>query len=365
MDTRLESRQSETQTTKLKTPAYAALSAKEALVPFTIERRQPGPQDVLIDILYCGICHTDIHQARDEWGGAIFPMVPGHEIVGKVVKTGDQVTKWKTGDIVGIGCFIDSCRECQACKAGEEQYCERGPSFTYNSYERDGKTPTYGGYSTRITVDENYLVRIPDGIPLTGAAPLLCAGITTYSPLRHFGVKAGDRVAIVGLGGLGHMGVKFAKALGATVTVLSHSPNKREDALRLGAHDFVSTRDADAFQKHSGQFDFILDTLSAQHDYNAYLNLLRLDGTMVLVGVPDPSPLSAFSLIARRRRLAGSMIGGIRETQEMLNFCAAHSISADVEVIPIQKVNEAFERMLRSDVRYRFVIDSASFHQAQ
>jgi alcohol dehydrogenase (NADP+) len=347
--------------TALKTPAYAANAPNQALAPFTIERRQPGPHDVLIDILYCGVCHSDIHQARDEWGGAIFPMVPGHEIVGKVAKTGEKVTKWKPGDIVGVGCFVDSCRHCDACKSGEEQYCEQLPTFTYNCYERDGQTPTYGGYSTKITVDDAYVLRIPEGIPLEGAGPLLCAGITTYSPLRRFAAKTGDKIAIVGLGGLGHMGVKFGKAMGAAVTVLSHSPAKRDDALRLGADDFVVTRDADAFQKHAGRFDFILDTVSAKHDFSSYLNLLRLDGTMVLVGLPDPTPLAAMPLITRRRRLAGSMIGGIRETQEMLDYCAAHHIASDVEVIPIQKINEAFERTIKSDVRYRFVIDSASF----
>ena len=311
--------------TKLKTPAYAAASAKALLAPFTIERREPGPHDVLIDILFCGICHSDIHQARDEWGGSIFPMVPGHEIVGKVARIGSHVKKWKVGDVVGVGCFVDSDRVCEACKAGEEQFCEKGASFTYNGLEQDGKTPTYGGYSTRITVDENYVLRIPAGIPLEQAAPLLCAGITTYSPLRHFGVKAGDSVAVVGLGGLGHMGVKLAKAMGAKVTVLSHSPRKREDALRLGADDFIATHDADVFEKNAKRFNFILDTVSAQHDYNAYLGLLKRDGTMILVGVPEPSPLAAPSLIAQRRRLAGSFIGGIRETQEMLDFCGQHA----------------------------------------
>lgn len=341
----------------LETKAYAAPAVKAPLAPFTISRRKPGPDDVLIEIRYCGVCHSDIHQVRDEWGGSTFPMVPGHEIVGTVVETGENVRRWRAGERVGVGCFVDSCRDCEACKAGEEQYCERGASFTYNSYEQDGKTPTYGGYSTQITVDQSYVVRIPDGIPMEGAAPLLCAGITTYSPLRSFGVKAGDKVAILGLGGLGHMGVKLAKALGAHVTVLSHSPGKRDDALRLGADDFVATDDPQAFERNAGRFHFILDTVSAQHDYNAYLNLLRLDGTMVLVGVPDPAPLSAGTLISRRRRIAGSNIGGIRETQEMLDFCAAHHIAADVEVIPISQIDEAYERTMRSDVRYRFVID--------
>ncbi|MBV8645535.1 MAG: NAD(P)-dependent alcohol dehydrogenase [Candidatus Eremiobacteraeota bacterium] len=344
------------------TRAYGAATAKAPIAPLTIERRAPGPHDVLIDILYCGICHSDIHQAREEWGAAIFPMVPGHEIVGRVAQVGTGVTRWAVGDTVGVGCFVDSCRTCEACLAGEEQYCEKVPSWTYNAYERDGKTPTYGGYSTRITVDEAYVVRIPDGIPLEAAAPLLCAGITTYSPLRAFGTKAGDHVAILGLGGLGHMGVKLAKALGAHVTVLSHSPAKRDDALRLGAEAFVVTHDEADFAANAGRFDLIIDTVSAAHDYGAYLGLLRRDGTMVLVGVPDPTPLAAFPLIVRRRRLAGSAIGGIRETQEMLDFCAAHGIGADVEVIPIDRINEAYERTIRSDVRYRFVIDIATLH---
>jgi uncharacterized zinc-type alcohol dehydrogenase-like protein len=344
----------------LKTPAYAAMAAKTPLTPFSIERREPGPEEVLIDILYCGICHTDLHQVGDDWGAATFPMVPGHEIVGKVAKVGNQVQKWRAGDIVGVGCFVDSCRQCQPCLAGEEQYCDQGATFTYNSLERDGKTRTYGGYSTRITVHGDYVLSIPKGIPLERAAPLLCAGITTYSPLRHFGVRPGHTVAVVGLGGLGHMGVKLAHAIGCNVTVLSHSPSKRDDALRLGADDFVATKDPDAFEKNAGRFDFILDTISAQHDYNSYLNLLRLDGAMVLVGLPEPAPLSAGPLIRRRRRLAGSLIGGIRETQEMLDFCGEHGIGADVEVIPAQQINEAYERMLRGDVRYRFVIDIAS-----
>ena len=342
------------------TPAYAAPAAKAPLAPTLIERREPGAHDVLIDIQYCGVCHSDLHQVKDEWGGARFPLVPGHEIVGRVSKVGSAVTRWKVGDTVGVGCFVDSCRECEACQAGEEQYCERGMTGTYNSLERDGKTPTYGGYSKRITVDENYVCRVPEGIALDQAAPLLCAGITTYSPLRHFGVKAGDHVAVVGLGGLGHMGVKLAKAMGAHVTVLSHSPKKREDAQRLGADDFVATSEPDAFRKHRKRFDFILDTVSAEHDYNAYLGLLKRDGTMVVVGLPEAMPLDASSLIMGRRRLAGSLIGGIRETQEMLDFCGAHGVGADVEVIPMSGINEAYERMLKSDVRYRFVIDMAS-----
>jgi uncharacterized zinc-type alcohol dehydrogenase-like protein len=344
----------------LKTASYAALSPTTPLVPHSIERREPGPNDVQVDILFCGVCHSDIHQVRDEWGGSIFPMVPGHEIVGTVTAVGNQVKKWKTGDTVGIGCFVDSCRACRGCRDGEEQYCEGGISFTYNGYERGGKVPTYGGYSTRITVNEEYVLRIPKGMPLDRTAPLLCAGITTYSPLRHFGVKAGDRVAVVGLGGLGHMAVKIAKAMGAKVTVLSHSPSKRDDALRLGAEDLVATADEKVFRKLGQRFDLLLDSVSARHDYNAYLNTLRRDGTMVLVGVPEPTPLSAGSLIFGRRRLTGSLIGGIRETQEMLDFCAAHGIASDVEVIPIQKINEAYDRVIRSDVRYRFVIDISS-----
>jgi len=348
----------------LATPVYAAANATSPLAPFSIERREPGPHDVLIDIAYCGVCHSDIHQARDEWGGSIFPMVPGHEIVGHVSKVGSAVTRWKTGDVVGVGCFVDSCRVCESCRSGEEQFCSEGMTGTYNGRERGTKAPTYGGYATRITVNEDYVLRIPDSIPLDRAAPLLCAGITTYSPLRHFGVKAGDSVAVVGLGGLGHMGVKIAKAMGAKVTVLSSSPSKRDDALALGADDFVATRDPDAFRQNAGRFNFILDTVSAQHDYNAYLGLLKRDGTMVLVGVPDPAPIHAFSLVMQRRRLAGSLIGGIRETQEMLDFCAEHGIASDIELIPIQSINDAYERMVKGDVRYRFVIDIASLKAA-
>ena len=287
-------------------------------------------------------------------------MVPGHEIIGKVVDVGTHVSKWKKDDVVGVGCFVDSDRTCPACLAGEEQLCEGGMTLTYNGYERDGKTPTYGGYSTRITVDENYVLRIPKGIPLERSAPLLCAGITTYSPLKHFGLEAGDKLAVVGLGGLGHMAVKFGHAFGAHVTVLSHSPGKRQDALKLGADDFIATKDEDVFIENAGRFDFILDTVSAKHDYNSYLNLLHYDGIMVLVGVPEPALLSAPSLILKRRTLAGSLIGGISETQEMLDFCAEHGIAADVEVIAIDEINDAYERMLRNDVRYRFVIDIAS-----
>jgi uncharacterized zinc-type alcohol dehydrogenase-like protein len=347
---------------RLATPAWAAPAPRAALAPFTITRRQPGPHEVLIDILYCGVCHTDIHQVRDEWRPGTFPMVPGHEIVGRVAKAGEAVAGWKTGDIVGVGCVVDSCRECEACRAGEEQYCvgEGGPTFTYGDIERDGVTPTYGGYSTRITVDEAYVVGIPKGLPLQGAAPLLCAGITTYSPLRHFGVQKGDRVAVMGLGGLGHMAVKLARALGARVAVVSHSPAKRDDAKRLGAEEFITVRNVADVGRHTRRFDLVLDTVPARHEPDAGLELLRRDGTLVLVGLPEPAPLEARPLIAQRRRIAGSMIGGIRETQEMLDFCGREGITADVEVIPIQQINEAYERMLRSDVRYRFVIDLAS-----
>jgi uncharacterized zinc-type alcohol dehydrogenase-like protein len=345
---------------KLTTRAYAATSATSPIAPFTIERREPGPRDILIDILFCGVCHSDIHQARGEWGQSMFPMVPGHEIIGKVARVGKDVKKWKTGDTVGVGCFVDSCRECEPCKSGEEQYCDQAPTFTYNGYERDGKTMTQGGYSSQITVNEDYILRIPDGIPLAGAAPLLCAGITMYSPLRHFGAKAGDAVAVVGLGGLGHMGVKLAKAMGMKVTVLSHSPSKRDDAMRLGADEFIATNDLEVFQKNAGRFNLIIDAVSAAHDFNSYIGLLKRDSTMVLVGIPEPSPVMAFPLVGRRRSLAGSCIGGIRETQEMLDFCAKHNIASDVEVIPIQKINEAYERTIKSDVRYRFVIDMSS-----
>ena len=345
----------------MSTPAYAAQTATTPLAPWSLERRAPGPHDVVIEIRYCGVCHSDIHQARDEWGGSIFPMVPGHEIVGHVSSVGSAVTAFKPGDAVGVGCFVDSCRECKPCHQGEEQYCERGMVGTYNSRERDG-TPTYGGYSTRIVVDQAYVLRIPAELALDRAAPLLCAGITTYSPLRRFGVQTGHRVAVVGLGGLGHMGVKLARAMGAEVTVLSTSPSKRDDALALGAHDFGATGDKATFKRLANRFDLILDCVSAKHDYNAYLNLLALDGRMVLLGIPDePVPVGAFSLIRNRRQLEGSLIGGIRETQDMLDFCATHGVTSDIELIGIQQINEAYERMIRGDVRYRFVIDCASF----
>lgn len=344
----------------LHTPAYATTAPTASLAPFTIERREPGPRDVLIEILYCGVCHSDIHQARGEWGNSIYPMVPGHEIIGRVAQVGGEVERWKVGDTVGVGCFLDSCRTCPSCHEGEEQFCTTGMTMTYNGYERDGVTPTFGGYSKQITVDQDYVLRVPEKLPLDRAAPLLCAGITCYSPLRHYGLQAGQELGVVGLGGLGHMAVKLGAAMGAKVTVLSHSASKRDDAMRLGASDFVVTSEPGAFDALAGRFDFILDTASAAHDLNAYLRLVRRDGIMVLVGVPEPTPLHALSVIWPRKRLAGSLIGGIRETQEMLDFCAEHGVAADVEVIAIDKVNEAYERMLQSDVRYRFVIDLAT-----
>ncbi len=345
----------------LTTPAYAAADANSPLAPYTIQRREPRAGEVLIDILYCGVCHSDIHLARGEWGGGIFPMVPGHEIVGRVAQVGEGVETFQPGDAVGVGCFVDSCRSCAQCDAGEEQYCAKGMVATYNGRERDGGATTYGGYSTRITVKQEYVLRIPESLPLDRAAPLLCAGITTYSPLKHYGLKAGDALAVVGLGGLGHMAVKFGVAMGAHVTVLSTSPGKHDDALALGAHAFASTRDAGTFKTLAGRFDMMLDTVSAPHDYNAYLSLLKVDGTMIVVGIPDqPASLAAGALVMRRRKLAGSLIGGIAETQEMLDYCAVHGIASDIERIGIAQVNEAYERMIRGDVKYRFVIDTST-----
>lgn len=347
----------------IQTKGYAAPAAKEPLAPYSFERREPRDHDVAIDIQYCGICHSDIHQARDEWGGSAFPMVPGHEIAGVVTAVGDRVTRYKPGDKVGVGCFVDSCRRCDHCQAGLEQYCSKGMVLTYNGKEYDG-TPTMGGYSDKIVVNEDYVLRIPDHLPLDGAAPLLCAGITLYSPLRHWQAGPGKRVAVIGLGGLGHMGVKIAHALGAEVTVLSHSLKKEEDGKRLGADHFYATSDPDTFTSLGGYFDLIINTVSAELDWNQYLGLLKVDGTMVLLGIPEhPVPVGAFSLIGGRRSLAGSLIGGIRETQEMLDFCGQHNITCDIELIPIHKVNEAYERVLKSDVRYRFVIDIASLQQ--
>ncbi|MFH1264022.1 MAG: NAD(P)-dependent alcohol dehydrogenase [Pseudomonadota bacterium] len=345
----------------LPTQAYATTGPKAPLGPFEFERREPGPNDLLIEIHYCGICHSDIHQARDEWGGSIFPMVPGHEIAGVVTRVGSKVSRFKVGDKVGVGCMVDSCRDCPDCREGLEQFCQHSPSFTYNSRERDGKTPTFGGYSTQITVDENFVLRIPESLSLDVAAPLLCAGITTYSPLRHWNAGSGKRVAVVGLGGLGHMGVKLGRAMGAEITVLSQSLKKKEDGMRLGASEYYATSDPQTFKKLTGSFDLILNTVSVDIDWNQYLNLLRRDGSMVLLGVPPKAPsVHAFSLIGRRRNLTGSLIGGIRETQEMLDFCGEHGIGSEIETIPVSKVNEAYERMIRGDVRYRFVIDCAS-----
>lgn len=341
-------------------PAWGVTAAGLPLGPLTISRREPGPHDVEIDVLYCGVCHSDIHQARDEWTGGRFPMVPGHEVVGRVSRVGAAVSRFRVGDMAGVGCMVDSCRQCGPCADQQQQFCEAGMAPTYNGTEMDRKTPTYGGYSARIVVDENYTLRIPDGLDPAGAAPLLCAGITTYSPLRQWGVKQGDRVGVVGLGGLGHMAVKLAVSMGAEVTVLSTSASKEADARRLGASHFLVTS-GDGLTGKGRIFDFIIDTVSAPHDYNAYLALLRPRGTMVLVGAPAALiPLSPFSLIMGGTRLAGSLIGGIAETQEMLDHCAKHGIVSDIELIPIDRINEAYERVLRSDVRYRFVIDMAS-----
>lgn len=340
--------------------AYAAFSANTPLAPFTLDRRDLGAHDVDIDILYCGVCHSDIHQVRSEWGKSIYPIVPGHEIVGRIVTVGSAVKKFKVGDLAGVGCFVDSCRTCDNCKSGEEQFCERGMVGTYNSYDKEGN-PTYGGYSTRIVVDENYTLKVSDKLPLSGVAPLLCAGITTYSPLRHVGVKPGDKVAVLGLGGLGHMAVKFAASFGAEVTMLSSSPSKQADAEKLGAHHFILTSDAVAMKKAAKSFDVILNTVSANHEYSTYLNLLKTNGTMIIVGIPEvPSKLPANVLINQRRSIMGSLIGGIKETQEMLDYCAEHNITSEVEVIDMQYINEAYERMLKSDVKYRFVIDLES-----
>ncbi|GAC1417342.1 MAG: NAD(P)-dependent alcohol dehydrogenase [Flavisolibacter sp.] len=340
---------------------YAAKNATTPLGPFNFERRNLGPRDIKIEILYCGVCHSDIHQVRDEWGGSIFPMVPGHEIVGRVTETGAQVRKFKAGDLAGVGCLVDSCRECNNCKQGLEQFCENGSVATYNSKEKDGKTPTYGGYSNQIVVVEDFVLKVSEKLPLQAVAPLLCAGITTYSPLRHWKVGKGHKVGILGLGGLGHMAVKFSASFGAEVTMLSTTANKEVDAKRLGAHKFALTKDPEQVKKLSNHFDFIIDTVSAPHDYNMYLAMLRTNGVMICVGAPPaPAQVPAFNLILNRRSIGGSLIGGLPETQEMLDYCAAHNIVSDVEVISIKKINEAYERMLKGDVRYRFVIDMAT-----
>lgn len=344
--------------------AFAAKSATSGLAPHAIARREPGAQDVQIQILYCGVCHSDLHQVRNEWEmvmPTVYPCVPGHEIVGRVVGVGKEVKKFKKGDIAAVGCMVDSCRTCSACRAGEEQYCEVGMTLTYNGEDKILGGVTYGGYSESIVVDQNYVLRVSSDLDPAGTAPLLCAGITTYSPLRHWNVGQGQKVGIVGLGGLGHMGVKFARAFGAHVVLFTTSPKKTDDAIRLGAHEVIVSKNEAEMQKHASSFDFILDTVSAEHDLNAYLQLLKRDGTMTLVGAPEkPTPLYSFSLIMGRRRLSGSAIGSIRETQEMLDFCAEKGITADIEMIPIQQVNQAYERLLKSDVKYRFVIDMAS-----
>jgi uncharacterized zinc-type alcohol dehydrogenase-like protein len=346
---------------KTKTAAYAAQSATSPLAPFSFTRREPLPQDVQLEILFCGVCHSDLHTVRNEWKGTTYPAVPGHEIVGRVTAVGDEVKRFKVGDLAAVGCMVDSDRTCPNCKAGFEQFCDTGFTGTYNSPDKHLGGMTYGGYSKSIVVDEHFVLHLPDKKNLAGVAPLLCAGITTYSPLRHWNVGKGQKVGIVGLGGLGHMGVKLANALGAHVVLFTTSPNKKEDAQRLGAHEVVVSKNQNEMDRHLNSFDFILDTVSAQHDLNAYLALLKRDATLTLVGAPENPPVvEPFNLIIKRRQYAGSLIGGIPETQEMLDFCAERGITSDVEVIPIQKINEAYERMLRSDVKYRFVIDMAS-----
>ncbi|HXS75771.1 MAG TPA: NAD(P)-dependent alcohol dehydrogenase [Terracidiphilus sp.] len=346
-----------------KAKAYAAPGATSRLAATTIERRDPKETDVQIEILFCGICHSDVHQARNEWSGVmptVYPCVPGHEIVGRVTKVGSAVKKFKPGDLAAVGCMVDSDRTCPECRAGLEQFCGN-PVFTYNFPDKHTGKVTYGGYSDSIVVEEHFVLRVPGNLNLAGAAPLLCAGITTYSPMKHWGVAKGKKVGVVGLGGLGHMGVKFAHALGAHTVVFTTSPSKKEDALRLGADEVVISKDANEMNKHAGSFDFILDAVAAEHDLNAYINLLARDGNLTMVGAPQtPLPVAVFGLLFRRRSFSGSLIGGIAETQEMLDFCGKHNITSDVEVIPIQKVNEAYDRVVKSDVKYRFSIDMAS-----
>lgn len=341
--------------------AFAAYDAETPLKPFEFERKDVGPNQVQIEILYSGVCHSDIHTAKGDWGPAIYPLVPGHEIVGRIIKTGENVTKFSEGQLAGVGCFVDSCRKCASCKEGEEQFCEEGMTGTYNSYERGTNIPTYGGYSTTITVDQDYVLHVSEKLDLRGVAPLLCAGITTYSPLRYLKVGKGHKVAVLGLGGLGHMAVKFASSFGAEVTMLSTSPSKEADAKSLGAHNFALTTDPATVASLANTFDVIINTVSAKHDYNTYLNMLNKNGTMVIVGVPPAGePLNAFSMIMKRRSIMGSLIGGIKETQEMLDYCAEHNITSDVEIIDMNYINEAYDRMNKSDVKYRFVIDMAS-----
>ena len=341
--------------------SYAAQFAGAALAPFNFERRNPGPHDVEINILYCGVCHTDIHFINNDWGFSIYPMVPGHEITGKVISVGEHVKKLKPGDIAGVGCLVDSCRDCDYCNDGLEQHCANGATYTYSAYERDGKTIAQGGYSTKIVVDERFVLKVDEKLAPEKAAPLLCAGITTYSPLKQWKVGKGHKLAIIGLGGLGHMAIKFGVAFGADVTVLSTHESKRADALKLGAHNFVVTTDEEQLKAVANSFDFILDTLSATHDYNMYVGLLKTGGTLLCVGLPaEPLHVPAFNIVFTRKCIAGSLIGGLPETQEMLDYCAEKNITADVEVIPIQQINEAYKRMLNSDVKYRFVIDMSS-----
>ena len=345
----------------ISTKAYAAQSKTTPLAPFNFFRRNVKESDVHIEILFCGVCHSDIHQARDEWGGAMYPMVPGHEIVGKIISIGEKVTNFKIGETVGVGVMIDSCRECKNCKNDLEQYCDEGITGTYNAIERDGKTVAQGGYSNQIVVDEKYVLHISDKLDLSAAAPLLCAGITTYSPLRYAGVTKGMKVGVIGLGGLGHMAVKFAVAFGAEVTVLSTSPHKETDAKKLGAHQFLLTTDENQMASYKRYFNVLLDAVSANHNYTKYLDLLDIDGKLLVVGLPQEQPkVSPFSLITNRRSIIGSMIGGIKETQEMLDFCALNNIVSEVEVIPMSAINEAYERMIKGDVKYRFVIDTST-----
>ena len=346
----------------MKTKGYAALSAKTELVPFEFDRRSLRPRDVALDISYAGICHSDIHQAREEWGAAIFPMVPGHEIVGRVIEVGSQVSKFKVGELIGVGVFVDSCRNCSSCHKGLEQYCLEGMTGTYNAMERDGKTVAYGGYSDKFVIDEDYAVHVPVNLDLAGVAPLMCAGITLYSPLKNWSAGPGKKVAVMGLGGLGHMGVKFAHALGAEVTVLSHSANKEMDAKEMGADHFVVTKDAKDLRHLHKNFDLILNTISADIELDPYLQLLKLDGTLVVIGLPGkPYQVHVGTLLDQRRSVAGSMIGGIAQLQEMINFCGEHQITSDVEVIKADYINQAYERTVLSDVKYRFVIDAKSF----
>ncbi len=343
---------------------FASLSPTDSLKKFNFERRDPTAHDVEIEILFCGVCHSDLHQARNEWANTVYPCVPGHEIVGKVTRVGNHVSKFKIGDLAAVGCMVDSCRDCANCRQDLEQFCEQGATFTYNAPDKHiPGAHTYGGYSNSVTVDESFVLSVPENLDLAAVAPLLCAGITTYSPIKRWGIEKGDKVGVVGLGGLGHMALKFAHAFGAKVVLFTTSPGKAEDAKRLGADEVVVSRNADEMAAHAGSFDFIIDCVSADHDINAYLNLLKLDGTLTLVGAPEkPLPVSSFNLIFGRKILTGSLIGGIKETQEMLDFCSKHDIVSEIEMIDIGYVNEAYERLLKSDVKYRFVIDMKSLN---